>query len=839
MSTFVQYSGDGDNRTFVIPFNYILQSHVQVKVGAFVMTNGAHYDFSGPNTITFRPAFTPALNVVVELRRATPTVPLVDFQNGANLLAVDLNTAVGQLSLVTEEIKDLYEARLAAGLSRLTTGTNVTVDQMIDAITQEVLNSALLAELQTRIGDIDTTAEAVVANTSSITNLQSQINALGVIDTSGIGTMITNEQNARIAGDTAIVNTIALIGAKNGASTAFILDMTKVQVDATTSLGTRLSGIDSNIAGANAAIATETSARTAADSAFTTSLTALTARVTTAEGTLGTTGTSLSALTTRVATAESSLSAETTARASGDSTNASAITALTSRVTTVEGSASSLTTRITTAEAGLSSEATTRAAADTANATSITTLTARVTTAEGNISSNTAAITNEATVRSNSDIALSSQISTVSATANSRNRTFRQTTAPAGAITGDIWYDSDDNNKVYRWDGTAWVDSTDVRIGVNTAAISTESTTRANADSALSSSITTLQSRVTTAEGNISTASVSISANTTAITSANGNITTLQGRYGVKVDVNGYVSGFGLLSTANNGTPTSEFIVLADKFAVVTPGTAAVVPFSISGGVVYMQNVVIQDALIANLNVSKLLSGNLGAVIGLNGNINVGTGKIVFDNGIVARFMGTGFGTSSQFIDWYGPRPAGGDPALCSEATATYYLRTDGQAFFGGALLAGVLRNSVQGTNLTSTNEAILGPFSSNGGSILINGSFSFLARNNYPGTTTGESNYNAATKSNPTFTIVMSRNLGAAGFVDVGTHTVTGSFVALPPNVGAGEPGFISQGASWSTTYVDPTFSTATREYKLRFTSWVVNKTVLTNTLSLTSTES
>ncbi len=43
------------------------------------------------------------------------------------------------------------------------------------------------------------------------------------------------------------------------------------------------------------------------------------------------------------------------------------------------------------------------------------------------------------------------------ATADGKIVTFRQTTAPTAEGTGDIWIDSDDNNKPYRWDGAAWV----------------------------------------------------------------------------------------------------------------------------------------------------------------------------------------------------------------------------------------------------------------------------------------------------------------------------------------------------------------------------------------------
>lgn len=46
----------------------------------------------------------------------------------------------------------------------------------------------------------------------------------------------------------------------------------------------------------------------------------------------------------------------------------------------------------------------------------------------------------------------------------------------------------------------------------------------------------------------------------------------LEARYTVKVDLNGYVTGFGLAATENNGEPTSDFQVRADRFSIVSPG---------------------------------------------------------------------------------------------------------------------------------------------------------------------------------------------------------------------------------------------------------------------------
>ena len=45
----------------------------------------------------------------------------------------------------------------------------------------------------------------------------------------------------------------------------------------------------------------------------------------------------------------------------------------------------------------------------------------------------------------------------------------------------------------------------------------------------------------------------------------------LSSQYSVKLDNNGYIAGFGLSNTDNDGTPTSAFIVRADKFAIVNP----------------------------------------------------------------------------------------------------------------------------------------------------------------------------------------------------------------------------------------------------------------------------
>lgn len=58
----------------------------------------------------------------------------------------------------------------------------------------------------------------------------------------------------------------------------------------------------------------------------------------------------------------------------------------------------------------------------------------------------------------------------------------------------------------------------------------------------------------------------------------------LKAQYTVKIDNNGYVAGFGLASDATDGVPKSEFLVLADRFAIAQPnsGQGTTYPFIVT-----------------------------------------------------------------------------------------------------------------------------------------------------------------------------------------------------------------------------------------------------------------
>ncbi len=137
------------------------------------------------------------------------------------------------------------------------------------------------------------------------------------------------------------------------------------------------------------------------------------------------------------------------------------------------------------------------------------------------------------------------------------------------------------------------------------------------------SAIQSLDTRVTDAEGTISAHATSISSlsttvgnHTTTISQHASSINGIEGKWTVKTDTNGYISGFGLISTANTATPSSEFFVLADKFKIASPGATAKAPFVVESGKVYIDNAVIKAS---SISAEQIAVGTFSDNLILNG----------------------------------------------------------------------------------------------------------------------------------------------------------------------------------------------------------------------------
>lgn len=110
--------------------------------------------------------------------------------------------------------------------------------------------------------------------------------------------------------------------------------------------------------------------------------------------------------------------------------------------------------------------------------------------------------------------------------AETKNKVYYQTTVPSGGVylTGDTWFDTDDGNKVYVYNGTAFVLARDTGIAAATTAAS-------NAASAASAAQSTANTGVTNAATAQTAANNAATAASTAQTAAN-NAATLAGTKG-------------------------------------------------------------------------------------------------------------------------------------------------------------------------------------------------------------------------------------------------------------------------------------------------------------------
>lgn len=282
------------------------------------------------------------------------------------------------------------------------------------------------------------------------------------------------------------------------------------------------------------------------------------AQIATLQTTTATQATQITGLTTRIGSAESTI-------VGLQSTTATQATALTS-----------LTTRVGAAESGITSLQQTTAT----QASSLTALTTRVGTAESSISTLNTTTANQAT----SLTSLGTRVGTVET-----------------GLTNEITARANADNAI-----TTTVNTQFATVNTSIAALQTKQTTTANNVAALTSTVSTLQA--TTGSNTLA-----IQTEATARVNADNDI---YGKYGVKIDNNGYVTGFGLISTANNSTPFSEFLVRADRFAIASPsgpGISPAAPFIVTttpDGAGNPPGVYIKSAFIGNATIDSAKIGD-------------------------------------------------------------------------------------------------------------------------------------------------------------------------------------------------------------------------------------
>ena len=199
---------------------------------------------------------------------------------------------------------------------------------------------------------------------------------------------------------------------------------------------------------------------------------------------------------------------------------------------------------------------------------------------------------------------------------------------------------------------------------------------------AIENDISTTNTAVSGLTSTVTTLNSTVGSNSTSIQTNASTISGVQGKYSVKIDNNGHVSGFGLISTSNSGTPTSSFIVSADRFAVasnrnsnsstnnavgtnypfkVITSTTTINGASVPAGV-YIDDAFIHDAQITtaviadgtitdgkiiDLTAGKITSGNI--VISSSNDISIRQGKNTWNSTTSGFWLGNknGYGAFS------------------------------------------------------------------------------------------------------------------------------------------------------------------------------------------------
>jgi len=182
------------------------------------------------------------------------------------------------------------------------------------------------------------------------------------------------------------------------------------------------------------------------------------------------------------------------------------------------------------------------------------------------------------------------------------------------------------------------------------------------------------------------------------------DIDTLRNEIIIKVNENGYVAGIGIAVVDNDsGNPTGQVVILADKFAIVTPNNdpneAPKIPFvvgringnltvGINGQLVVDGTIVGRSIAAETITADHLTVGQLSAISGDMGDLTAGTMR-TGTSGIRVEISDQG-----PFRIWMGEGTKTTDNAL-------FYLDEDGNAIFRGILAAagGVFTGRLDGVD--------------------------------------------------------------------------------------------------------------------------------------------
>lgn len=124
--SYAQYAGNGSTTTFSVPFPYILKAHVKVYIGFNILNgtftselvDGTNFVWTSSTQIQCTTA--PAVGQTLTVIRQTPSSSrLVDWNDGSNLIAADMDTADLQNLYVVQEQQDRNDTGITQSTSAI------------------------------------------------------------------------------------------------------------------------------------------------------------------------------------------------------------------------------------------------------------------------------------------------------------------------------------------------------------------------------------------------------------------------------------------------------------------------------------------------------------------------------------------------------------------------------------------------------------------------------------------------------------------------------------------------------------------------------------------------
>ncbi len=379
--TRTQYIVANGQREFDLSVGYLDKSHISVRL------NGIPAPVEWVSDSRVRLIQQPADGSVVLIQRVTPIAnPAVTFHNGSNLTKEELNRAVLQLLFQMQEQDDLLRGSLDQARIRL--GEQLGVVTSPEAIADELLRVSelgddLLNRFRNALAGIDLNAQTILDQTFKLSNQAFRLDNLTAVvdaltnleDGSGLATIIQNEAQQRVDGDTALANTLALIGAKSPDGMAFVLDTNKVRTGPGETLAQKFNAIVADNQNALSLIQSEQNARVTAIDAIAQRLDTQGSRIGATEAAIANEATTRATAITAEAAARQALSTKLT-----NDIAAAVLTETNARVAADNAEAfarQSLASKVNANEAAIQTEASTRSTADTALANTLAILGAK------------------------------------------------------------------------------------------------------------------------------------------------------------------------------------------------------------------------------------------------------------------------------------------------------------------------------------------------------------------------------------------------------------------------------------------------------------------------------